>query len=342
VKKNIIAIFKVLLFACVGMGIIAWFWLNLEEKDKAQFWESLNKADYFWLFISILAGALSHVSRAFRWRLIIQPFGFVPKVYNLFFAVMNMYFANMAVPRLGEITRCAILHQYEKIPFEKSFGTVVAERAVDMLVLLLIFGFAGIIFLDHFETIWNGLMALKQTKANVETIDSTNIFRDNLKYMIISLFILVFLIVFIFRKRPAFEKVFLKIQSVLRGFWEGLKSVVQIRQKVEFAFHSIFIFLMYYVMTYVCFFSLEETANVGWQGGLAVLVFGSVATILVPGGIGLFPVIVAAVLNIPLFGNIDPGIGLALGWIIWAAQTLLILILGIISFILLPVMNKTT
>lgn len=339
-NKKILSVLKVLLFISLGIAVIGWFWHNLTESDKQKFWNSIEQANYFWLGFSIILGAMSHLSRALRWRLIIHPFGYSPRVPNLFFAVMNMYFANMAVPRLGEITRCAILQQYEKIPFEKTFGTVVAERVMDLLMLLLFFLLTFLLMADYIEPILQNFHYLQSSEGLETPKQKPSFFKKNLKWLILCLGATVFGILFLLRNHPILGKFFFKLQNLIRGFWDGLKSVIQVKNPIEFSLHTLFIWLMYYFMTYVCFYSLPETSSLPWLAGLSVLVFGSLAITIVPGGIGVFPVIVAAVLNIPIFGNIDPGIGLALGWIIWASQTLLILILGIISFVLLPVYNR--
>lgn len=339
-KKKILSVFKVLLFISLGIAVIAWFWHNLADSDKQKFWTSIEQANYFWLAFSIVLGAFSHFSRALRWRLIIYPFGYTPRVPNLFFAVMNMYFANMAVPRLGEITRCAILQQYEKIPFEKTFGTVVAERVIDLLMLLLFFGLTFLLIADYMDPILQNFQHLRSAEGLDVPKQNPSFLKKNLKWIILGAGAMGFGLLFLLRNHPFFGKFFLKIQRLLRGFWQGLKSIVQVKNPLEFSFHTLFIWAMYFLMTYVCFYSLPETSNLPWLAGLSVLVFGSLAITVVPGGIGVFPVIVAAVLNIPVFGNIDPGTGLALGWIIWASQTLLILLLGIISFVLLPVYNR--
>ncbi|MCX7743269.1 MAG: flippase-like domain-containing protein [Flavobacteriales bacterium] len=340
-KKKVISVLKILLFISLGLAVIVWFWHNMAENDKQKFWTSIEQANYFWLVFSILLGALSHFSRALRWRLIIYPFGYTPRVPNLFFAVMNMYFANMAVPRLGEITRCAILQQYEKIPFEKTFGTVVAERVMDLLMLLLFFGFTFLLMADYIDPILQNFHNLRSAEGLDVSKQEPSFLTKNLKWIILGLGAAIFGLLFLLRNHPYFGKFFLKIQGLLRGFWEGLKSIIRVKNPIEFSFHTLFIWAMYFFMTYVCFYSLPATSNLSWLAGLTVLVFGSLAITIVPGGIGVFPVIVAAVLNIPVFGNIDPGTGLALGWIIWASQTLLILILGIISFVLLPVYNRS-
>lgn len=339
-KKKFLSLLKILLFIGLGVAIIAWFWHNLSEDDKNQFWISIKQANYIWLAASILFGGLSHISRSLRWGQIIEPFGYKPRKPNLFFAVMSMYFANMAVPRLGEITRCATLHKYEKIPFEKSFGTVVAERAIDILMLALVLSATYLLMSDHLDLILSNFRDMRASTHHVEAEAEIGFWKKNLKWLVTASFILGFGLLYLFRKHAVIGKFYNKLLRLLKGFWEGLHSTLLVRHKFIFMLHTVFIWLMYYMMTYICFLSLPETANLPLLAALTVMVGGSIVTSIVPGGIGVFPVVVAAVLHIPLFGMVDPGVSLALGWIIWASQTLLIIILGIISLIVLPIYNK--
>ncbi len=336
-KKRILEALKIFLFISVGIGIIFWFWRGLEESDKARFWESIQQANYFWLLLSLLIGALSHYSRALRWGILLETTGHHPKKYNLFFAVMNMYFFNMAVPRLGEVTRCVSLQSYEKVPFEKSFGTVISERAVDVLILGLFFGLAFLLNLNEAVEVWNSILGMITNNANAE---ESSFWQANLKYILVGGAILIFAFLYLLRNNPFVAKVYLKIVKLLNGLWDGMKSVFYVKKPFAFAFHSLFIWFLYYLMTYVCFLSIPETAALGLNVGLLVFCFGSIAIALVPGGIGIYPVFVSIVLASPALGGIDKGVGLALGWIIWTAQTIMILFLGIITLILQPIVNR--
>jgi glycosyltransferase 2 family protein len=337
-SKRLKEIFKIVLFLCLGIGVVLIFWAQLCREEKEQFWSSLGKANYWWIGLTILLGTLSHLSRAIRWRLIIEPFGYKPRRANLFFAVMNMYFANMAVPRLGEITRCAILQKYEKIPFEKTFGTVVAERAIDLLILLSLFAVVAWFSISNVESILTSYSNSGSACRNPAAEDPGFLMK-NFKLIIAGLAALAGLALYLYRRHPVAGKIYRKLASILLGFWEGLKSVVRVKRPAHFLFHTFFIWTMYFLMTYVCFFCLPETASLSPFTALVTLVFGSVAIVVVPGGIGVFPVVVSAILQIDAFGGIDPGTGLALGWITWSAQTILVLLLGVVSMILLPIFN---
>lgn len=332
-KKRIIQVLKVLLFVTVGLGIAYIFWINLNPEDKEACLNSLRGANYFWISSTLIFGTLAHISRAMRWKLIIEPFGYKPRTSNLFFAVMTMYFVNMAVTRLGEFTRCIVLQRYEKIPFEKSFGTVVAERAVDMVMLAIMISITALLQMENLELIQENF----QKEWGNPATEDPGFLRKNLKWIVLATLALMAFGLFLFRKHPVISKFYQKGITLAKGFWEGLRSITKVKRPWEFIAHTLFIWVMYFLMTYLCFFALAETSTYNLIIPLTVLVFGSIAITVVPGGIGVFPVITTVILQ--LYG-IDRGVGYALGWIIWFAQTLLVLLLGILSVILLPVFNR--
>lgn len=332
---------KILLFFSIGIAVAFGVYSTMSDSDKDKFWKAISGANYLWLFISILLATFAHYLRALRWKLIIEPFGYKPKTYNLFFAVMNMYFFNAMVPRLGEITRCALLKNYEKIPIEKSLGTVVAERAVDLLC----FGFfLGCIALFKFETYTEVYAAIQKAIGDWLIGSGKNtepgFFSKNWKYIAVATFLLLFGILFVFRKNKFVHKIYSKIVSLITGFWQGLKSAFLIKKKGLFLLYTICIWGTYFLMTYVCFFSLSSTTYITPFAPFVVMIFGTFAIMATPNGLGVFPLVVAVILNLPEFGSIDSGTGNALGWIIWGAQEIMILSVGVLVMILIPIFNR--
>ena len=261
-----------------------------------------------------------------------EPMGYKPRVKNAFFAVMIGYFANLALPRLGEITRCGILSKYEKIPFQKSFGTVVIERGLDLISLALAFLINFFIHLDKLN-LFKGTTIYKNAAAKYDQIENPGYI-----YIFSGLFVLaVLVILFKLRHKISHTKFYIKIKEIVSGFFEGIKSLIKIKRPFWFIFHSVFIWLMYLLMTWLVFFSLPETSNLGLDVGLSVLVFGSIGIIVVQGGIGIYPWIVAEILA--LF-YIPATKGYAMGWLLWTGQTIMIIIAGLLSMILLPVINN--
>lgn len=309
----------------------------MSDTDKNLFWNALDKANYSWVLISILVGAFGHFLRALRWGLIIDTLGYKPKTHNLFFGVMNMYFFNSFIPRLGEATRCTTLKTYEQIPIDKSFGTVVAERCVDVLCLALLLGgtflFQGNHLIEMYDAVMRELGAFKQT-------GEPSFFAKYWKYIALGIGVVIFAILYLGRNNSFIGKIYKKVISLIKGFWSGLKSTFLIKKKLLFVVYSILIWVSYYIVPYLCCFSLPETSHLSPLAPLMILCLGTFAIMLTPNGLGAFPVAVATILMVPAYGSIEQGVGSALGWIMWGAQVSMVMIAGIISLILLPIVNK--
>jgi len=242
------------------------------------------------------------------------------------------YFANMALPRLGEVTRCGILARYERIPLQKAFGTVVTERALDLISLFLAFLINFFIHIDKLN-LFKKTSIFKTAQQRYDQIENPGY----IYWVTLFFFAIILYALFKFRKRISHTKFYKKIKEIILGFWEGIKSLIKIKKPFWFVFHSIFIWIAYLFMTWVAFFSLPETSNLGLDVGLAVLVFGSIGIVIIQGGIGIYPWIVAEILALFLI----PGTkGYAMGWLLWTGQTFMIILAGIFSMILIPVLNN--
>ncbi len=331
-KKQGLNVLKFLFFLGIGILLV---WLavrNLTEKDKASIADAFTQADYFWIFVSMFLSGLSHLVRAMRWRILIQPLGFNPKLSNTFFAVMVGYLANFALPRLGEVSRCGVLTKYEKIPFTEAFGTVIAERAIDMICLIIVFFTALIFQFDRLWTLTNEKI-LNPLSAKFSSLMQNNLFVAAFALIITAIMILFF----IFRKKGKglFYK---KIKDAALGFWEGLKSVKNIKRPYLFIFHTVLIWFLYIALLYAGFFCFKETSTLGFGAATAIMIFGSLGIIFVPGGTGAYQALVTETLTTAF--KISFTFAFAFSWLIWTSQFILILLLGVISLILLPVLNK--
>jgi glycosyltransferase 2 family protein len=331
-KSRIITGIKFIFFLGLGIFIIWLSLRNLSSGEKEEIIESFKVANYYWVILAVLLGILSHILRTLRWIIFFEPMGYVPSVKNTFYAVMVGYFANMAFPRLGEVTRCGILTKYENIPFNKSFGTVITERALDMIIFILLF---FLTILTQIGTIDNYMDTNVYPKLHGKFI---NYFRNPMVILgAIAIVIFIVALFILFRKKLSHTVLYQKIKHLVLGFWEGLKSLSQIKRPVLFVFYSIAIWVLYYLMVYVCFFCFSYTSSLTMGAALSALVLGSIGIMITPGGIGIYPAILQETL---LLYGISKTTGLALGWITWSAQTLMILIVGGISLILLS-FNKT-
>lgn len=324
--KSLLSFLKIALPLSFGVFLIWYVFKDLEPAEKEELFNSFANANYFWIGISVLFGILSHVSRAIRWKYSIEPLGKTPGFWNSFFTVMIGYVANLFIPRLGEVTRPGLLAKYEDLPFNKLFGTIVAERVADLVILALIM--ASILFIE-LDMIRDMVFEyLEQGSGNFSAGKLITLVAVG----VIGLAVFVWLLM-----SKSENKVLIKIRELLRGILEGLQSILKMEKKFYFLLHTAFIWIMYVGMFWLCFYSLEETSVAPFGAILASFVMGSLAIVFVQGGLGVFPI---AVMNTLLLYGIPKGSALALGWILWTSQTLMVIVLGVLSIILIRVINK--
>ena len=327
------SILKLLLFFSIGI-FLAWLALrNITPEQKQQTFNSLHQANYYWMILSLTILLISHWLRAVRWKMLLEPLDFHPKTYNTFFAVLVGYLVNLAVPRLGEVSRCGVLAKYEKVPLDKAVGTVIAERAVDMIFLTLAF---LLTFLLEFKTIYGFANEKIFTPLKNKIFFLVN---DPLK-IIILLFVAVALIgtsVLLWKKLQG--TIVSKFKNMLLGFWNGLKSIKDIKSPGKFIFYSFAIWFMYYAGLQMSFFAFEETAHLGAGEALSVLTFGTLGIIFVPaGGIGAYQRLVQESLKV--FGVPEAG-ATAFAWAVWAVSSIIsVLVFGFAALLLLAVLNR--
>ena len=269
--------------------------------------------------LSVFFGILSHLSRAYRWKYLLSPLGYQPRFINSALAVLIAYIANLGIPRSGEILRATTLSSYEKIPFEKTFGTIVAERLVDLLILI---GFVLNALVLQFDIIWSILSEKKISPLQILI---------GLAFIIIGYIALKKL--FALSQNP----LLIRIKNFFWGLAEGVMSLKNMPNKGLFIGHTLFIWLMYLAMFYVIKWTVPETASLGMNAMLPAFVVGGLAISATNGGIGIYPFSVALVLAA---FNISNESGLAFGWIMWTSQTLMIIIFGSLSFFVLPLVNR--
>lgn len=318
----------------MGLGVLL-VWLSVKDISKKQQEDiliSIQKANYNFVALSFFVGILSHYFRAVRWKILLAPLNYKPKTSNTFFAVMVGYLANLAVNRLGEVTRCGTLNQYEKIPFTEGFGSVIAERALDLICLILIF---FITLFMEFDRIYGIASDLILTPVSLKF---SNLLQHKVLFAImITMLLLIAGILFYFRKK--LQEIFsTKIKNFVTGLWQGLVSIKNVKQPVLFIMYTVLIWLMYILQAYVCFFAFPETARLPFMTATVIMVFGSLGVIAVPGGTGAYQAIVIPILTSVYL--ISETSAFAFAWTVWSAQIILILTLGLISLILLPLLNK--
>lgn len=324
--KKFLSIIKVALPLAFGVFLIWYVFKDLSEQEKEELFQSMSQAKMGFILLSVLLGILSHMSRAVRWKYTIQPLGKSPSFWNSFFCVMIGYVANLALPRLGEVTRPALLGKYEGLPFNKLFGTIVAERVADLLILALIM--ASVIFME--------LDMLKDMLYNFLSESSDKFSVQNLLILGFVLIIGGALFFFLMLAKSS-NPLFVKVRDLIKGIMEGVQSIIKMENKWYFILHTLFIWIMYVGMFAACFYSIEETASVPVSGIMAAFVMGSLAIVFVQGGLGVFPI---AVMETLMLYGITKTSALAMGWIIWTSQTLMVIVFGVLSLALIRIFNN--
>jgi uncharacterized protein (TIRG00374 family) len=331
-NKKLLNILKILFFLSLGILLI---WLAIKDKTSTELNNialAIKQADYAWVLLSIFISGLSHYFRALRWKILLAPLGHHPKTTTTFFAVMVGYLANLALPRLGEVTRCGTLNQYEKIPFTEGFGTVIAERALDLICLMLVFLITFAIEFKKIAGIANELI-FKTAAIKFNLLLQQQVF---LIITVSAVGIITFAVIYYRKKiRLLFSE---KIKAFVKGLWDGLLSIKNINAPFSFIVNTIIIWLMYILQVYVCFFAFAETDTLSFVVAMVIMVFGSLGVIAVPGGTGAYQAIVIQILtSVYLISETN---AFAFAWAVWASQIVLILILGLISLLMLPILNK--
>lgn len=314
------------------LGLCAFLiWLSVKDlnsEDIVKIKSAVGKANYFLLVPILIMGFVSHWSRAVRWKYLMEPLDLFPSTANTLFAVMIGYLANLAFPRLGEVLKCTILSKYEKIPADKLVGTIIAERAFDMLCLLILF---VLTFMVQIDLAWEYMQSLIQRFQQKEGSSG------NGGTIILAVVALLIILAVFFRKRIGGLAFVVKIKQVFVNILSGILSFKNMKNKKGFVFHTILIWSMYMGMIMIGFYSIEETSMLTYKTGFSVLSFGSVGMIVTPGGIGAYTLLVEEIVS--LYG-IEKAISVAISWIIWLVPTFIILVGGAISLILLPIYNK--
>lgn len=311
---NFKKILKIILPLVLG-GFLVWY--SLSKVSIVTLLGYFKEANYWWIALGLFFGILSHLSRAYRWKFLLEPMGYKPDFGNSTMAVLVAYLVNYAVPRAGEVSRAAVMTNYENIPFEKGFGTIVAERIADLVMMLSII---AITLFVQFDFIYELL-----TK-NFNPIKTATI----LVVLIVGGYLLTKYV------KKAQAGIGLKIKNFVSGLIEGVTSILKMKNKWAFIFHTVFIWAMYVAMFWATIPAINGL-NVPFGGVLIGFIAGGFSIAATNGGIGLYPVAVAGALA--LFGiNEEPAT--AFGWIMWTAQTLMIIIFGGLAFLFLPIYNK--
>ena len=319
---------KIGFFFLLGILLIWWSLHQIPPQEWDKFTKALAKSK-LWLIIPIFfILALSHFIRALRWKLIMEPLGYKPSIMNTFLAVLIGYLANLAIPRLGEVLKCTLLAKYEKVPAEKIVGTIVAERAFDVISLGIVFLLALTLQFNVIKAGWQQL----QSGGSTATTSNNNLF---IILGIIAFLVIVAVILF-FTLRHKFESIISPIKKIIKGIWEGVISATKLKKHNLFFFYSFSIWFLYLLATYIGLYGTEGTAS-SFSTAISCLAYASIGMIITPGGIGAYAFFMAKVLEL---NGIEYTLGLANGTLQWFSQMIIVIVLGGLALIMLPFINK--
>ncbi len=314
-NKSVKNILKIGLPLILGLFLV---WYSLSKVSVNELLKYAKHANYKWIALGTFLGLLSHLSRAYRWRFQLEPLGYNVKFKNSVMAVFATYLINYTIPRAGEVARASILTNYENVPFEKGFGTIVSERIADLIIMLSII---CITLFMEFNFIYNFLV----DKFNPSKI----IFG-----IIGSILTLILLFLFLNRSKSVIA---LKIKNIVKGLIEGALSIFKMKKKWPYILHTLFIWIMYLLMFYTTSLAIKDLNGISIGAILIGFISASFSIAATNGGIGSYPLAIYAAFSI--FGIAETP-SIAFGWIMWASQTIMLVICGGLSLIYLPIYNR--
>ncbi len=326
-SKNRSTLLQLFIFLSLGIALIYWQYTAMGADDLQRMLEAIKAVNWAWLFPIVIIGFLSHYYRALRWKLLLAPLGITTSTTNTVLAVLIGYLTNSLIPRAGEVARCTVLAKYEDAPADKLIGTIVAERAFDFLCLLLL---AAATIILQYDIIYPYVADLGQAVARRFFPDGSGATR----YLLAAIIFLVIIAAFIWMYKKIRHS---KVGHVIKGIGEGLKAIVLVRQKGRFIVYTLAIWFCYTFILNIAFWAMPALHGIHPLASLSIVVFGSVAMIATPGGIGAYPPIVAGILL--AYGLAFPE-GNAFGWLSWMVQTGMVLSMGLAALIILPLYNR--
>lgn len=317
-KQQLSKWLSILLPLLLGVFLIVYTYQKYTPEQIQTIKSYFRNADYFYIFLSLVISTLGCASRAYRWKFSLQHMGYHTTFANNFMAVSIGYLMNMTIPRSGEISRALLLKKYDGVPFDKGFGSIVGERIVDTLILLFLVILAFFVQFDIVKAFI--LDKIPLTKALYLLAAGTAL-------------TLAAVLIYFYSKIG----IVLTLKEKISGLKEGLLSIVRMKNKGAFIFHTVLIWISYILMFYITIFALDETSNISFGAVLTSFIVGSLAIAVTSSGFGTYPVLMAKIL---VFYSISETVGTAFGWIVWTSQILLVVVTGAICLLLLPVFNR--
>ena len=317
-KSKLINFFKISLPIAIGMYLTWYFISNSTNLEKKYFFQSLSEANYGWIFFALLIAFLSHLSRAFRWKYLLETLGIKPKLSLMYHSVMIGYIINLTIPRSGELARAGYFSRYQKSKSDQVFGTIVVERVVDLIM------FGSVFFITFF---------LQSDQDKFQELRDMGDVSSN--PMILTVFLLLVslasIVVIIFKK------IRIKAWNFLKGIYQGAITILKLKNKLAYIFHTLFIWTAYVAMLWITALALPDLRDININAIFACFIAGTIAIGATPGGIGLYPIMVSSAL-IQLYGY-DGQVAKSFGMLMWSTQTIFMVFLGLISLIAIKKKN---
>lgn len=329
-KSKTKSIIQFIVLLTIGI-LLVWLAFSQVASKKDEIISAFANANYFWVLVSTLIGFISHFLRAYRWNYLLEPLGHKTNLITSCAAVFIGYFANYGLPRMGEISRCTVADRYDKVPFQIGFGTVVTERIIDFFLLILIFALTLVFQFNEL----GGLMEkyiFSGARLKIHSISQKPV-------LAISVIVIAggtCIALFVLRKK-IMRKLKGKFGNTIKGFVEGLSSVRKMKNVAAFTGLSLLIWASYFYSLYTCLRALPETASVSQSQCLTLMLFGTFGVVFTPGGLGMYHIIISEIL---IFYSVDQVPAVALPWLVWTSQFILIAVLGLISMVVLPIIYK--
>ena len=311
-KNKLFKVLKVFLPVSIGIYLTWYFISNSSESEKDYFLKSLSEANYLWILLALVIAFLSHLSRAYRWKYLLETLDLKPKLSLMYHSVMIGYIINLTIPRSGELARAAYFSRYQKTKPDQIFGTIVIERVVDLIMFALVFFIAFLFQADQEK--FNQLSQISTSSSNPLLLP-----------------VLIFVGVLIIVLSVGVKKIRIKAINFLKGITQGATAILRLNNKTAFLMHTLFIWSGYIAMLWITAIALPDLQNITINAVFACFVGGTIAIGATPGGIGLYPIMVAWALT-EMYGY-DGQIAKSFGMLMWTSQTAFMILLGIISLI---------
>ena len=315
-------------------------WFVFKDINLTDMLQRFARSDWRWIAVSCLFLLMAHIVRAWRWGMLLEPMGYKPGLFNSSVSVLTGYFANYIVPRMGEVTRCGTLYRLEKVPVNLSFGTVVAERIFDVLILLVLIGLNFILEFERLSTFFTDFFQSKISGGETPAGGGTGLI---LGILLTGIILIVLVGIYIFRNAALRDKIQQNalIQKIIKfalGMLEGLLSIRKLKNPGLFILSTVSIWVLYYLVSYVLFFCIPETSNLGPLAGLTLLVVGAIGmTAPTQGGIGAYHLLVG---NVMVLYGLSQKDGITLATFIHGAQMLFMLATGALAFLYVLIQKK--